>query len=244
MSKKIENLMFECDTFRNFMNGFPTDQQVNKHLQVAFDRLLKASLGDIKFITHKEDPQPVFHDNRTGNIKIVRTVRWKGHDLQITARRVDDSKLVQIEDLSKYTVDGHPTITFDYKKNQSLYDVLIANKFYKTEEETKLVDRTKIPLNLYQVNLENVGFGFNSAVIACESIDKLKGLIASNVFKAEHTDRIEYLQDFYTTEYRGDSGSEEDRIRVQCMTDVKFICECSLRTDKEAIVVHADGYRE
>ena len=62
---KTLNLMFGCDTFKIFMNGFPTDQQVNKHLQVAFDRLLKASLGDIKIITHKEDPQPVFHDNRT-----------------------------------------------------------------------------------------------------------------------------------------------------------------------------------
>ena len=236
--------MYPIDSVKNFMKSIPTDKDINKHLGKAFIRLLKRELGNIVVHTDNEIPFPVIHNSRTGDITVRQTIEWKGHRLRFTAYRINDTKELYVEDLSQFTADGNPRIKFDYKSKQTLADCLIKNGFYKTTDEDKSkTDRTKIPLKLYEVRLEDVGFGFVSALIACESEDMLKGLLASHVFVEKHTDRIEYMENFYTTTIK-ECGEDDDAVRIQCVEWVKYICDCSLRSSKEAIVVHAGQFRE
>lgn len=230
-------LMFPTDSVKNFLKAFPTDMEIDKQLRKCLKELVKNELPDSKPYGDVERPR-----HSLGDISVSGMFNRKGHLLKITAIRQNDTKRLIVEDQNISTIDGLASFTFDAKGRKTLAEAIDEHGFFK-EPEQKPVDRTKIPLNLYEVVLEPLSFGFTSALIACESQELLQGLLASHVFKKGGSDRVEYRQQFWTSEYITNATPSEEP-KLQCVVSIKYVCECNLRTDKEAVVVHSGGYVE
>jgi hypothetical protein len=230
-------LLYPTDSVKKFLKAFPTDMEIDKQLRKCLKDLIKNELPDSKPYGDVERPR-----HSLGDIEVTGFFNRKGHLLKITARRFDDTKELIVEDQNITTLNGLASFKFDWKGRKTLAEAIDEHGFFK-ETEQKPVDRTKIPLKLYEVTLEPLSFGFTSAVIACESQELLQGLLASHVFKQEGSDRVEYRQPFWTSEYLP-NGIPSEEPKVQCVHSIKYVCDCSITSAKEAVVVHSGGYKE
>ena len=230
-------LMFPTDSVKNFLKAFPTDMEIDKQLRKCLKELIKNELSDSKPYGDVERPR-----HSLGDISVSGMFDRKGHRLKITARRFNDTKELIVEDQNIDTVNGLASFKFDWKGRKTLAEAIDEHGFFK-EPEQKQIDRTKIPLKLYMVVLEPLSFGYTSALIACESQELLQRLLASHVFKEGGSDRVEYRQNFFTSEYLP-NGIPSEEPKVQCVHSIKYVCECSITSDKEAVVVHSGGYKE
>ncbi len=230
-------LMFPTDSVKNFLKSFPTDMEIDKQLRKCLKELIKNELPDSKPYGDVERPR-----HSLGDISVSGMFDRKGHRLKITVIRQNDTKRLIVEDQNISTIDGLASFTFDAKGRTTLAAAIDAHGFFK-EPEQKQIDRTKIPLKLYKVVLEPLSFGFTSALIACESQELLQGLLASHVFKEGGSDRVEYRQTFFTSEYLP-NGIPSEEPKVQCVHSIEYVCDCSITSDKEAVVVHSGGYKE
>lgn len=232
-------LMFPTDSVRNFLKSFPTDMEIDKQLRKCFKELIKNELPDSKPYGDIERPR-----HYLGDISVRGMFDRKGHRLKITVIRENDTKRLIVEDQNIITEDGLASFTFDAKGRTTLAAAIDAHGFFvKEPEQMQKIDRTKIPLKLYMVVLEPLSFGYTSALIACESQELLQGLLASHVFKNGGSDRVEYRQNFFTSEYLP-NGIPSEQPKVQCVHSIKYVCDCSITSDKEAVVVHSGGYKE
>lgn len=230
--------MFPVDNVKDFLKAFPTDQEINKQLRKCFQKLVQNELPDSVLVGDVEPPR-----HADGNISIEGVFKRKGHRLLITASRYNDTKTLIVEDRSIFNVvDGYPSFKFDWKGRKTLAEAIDEHGFFK-DTDAKPVDRTTIPLKLYVVWLEPLTFGYTSAIIACESQELLQALFKAHAFEDKKSDRIEYLNDFATQSYLP-NGIPSEEPAHQGASSIKYLCECDLRSAKEAVVVLGGGFKE